>query len=225
MTGEQAKASTHTAKTGQGEVQGLSRRERVLVEAERLFALEGFHGVSMRDIAQAADVKLALVVYHFETKAKLYHAVFEHRKELFEERLQGIKSITDFTAPDALDRIVHAFVEPILRSQMSSSGKSYAQLVAREASDPCSENRGIIAEYFDPFAREFVRAIQLAMPHKSPEYVHWAYLFSVGALVMSVFDSRIARISEGTVEPAGLETKTRHMSTFIAAGIRAGPDF
>jgi AcrR family transcriptional regulator len=196
----------------------------VLIEAERLFALEGFHGVSMRDIAQAADVKLALIVYHFETKAKLYHAIFEHRKDLFEERLQGLKSIADFTSPDALERIVHAFVSPILRSQMSSAGKSYAQLVVREASDPCSETRGIIAEYFDPFAREFVQAIQLALPRKSPEYVHWAYLFAVGALVMSVFDSRIARISNDTVKPANLAAKTRHLTTFIAAGIRGGPD-
>lgn len=75
-----------------------------------------------------------------------------------------------------------------------------------------------------PFAREFVRAIQLALLRKSPEYVHWAYLFSVGALVMSVFDSRVVTISNGSVKPASLAAKTRHMTTFIAAGIRGGPD-
>lgn len=207
-----------------------SKRERVLREAERLFALEGFHGVTMRDIAGAADVKLALIVYHFETKNKLYHAIFEHRKDLFGERLGGLQSITDFAAPDALERIVHTFVAPVLRSQMSSAGKSYAQLVARESSDPTEATRGIVKEYFDPFAKEFIQALQQALPRKSLEYVHWAYMFAVGALVMSVFDSRLARITDGKTKPtdltkpADVAKKTEYLCTFICAGIRGGPD-
>ena len=57
--------------------------------------------------------------------------------------------------------------------------------------------RGIVAEYFDPFAVEFVHAIRTVLPRQDPDYAHWAYLYAVGALVMSVFDRRIERISEG----------------------------
>ena len=201
-----------------------SKRERVLHEAERLFALDGFHGVSMRDIAQAADVKLALIVYHFETKEKLYRAVFEHRKHLFDERLQLLRLVTDHAAPDALERIVHAFVEPILRSHMSDTGKSYAQLVVREASDPREETRGIIGAYFDPFAKEFITALQKALPDESLDYIRWAYLFAVGALVMSVFDSRMTRISDGATRPSDLQHKTSYLCNFIAGGMRGGRD-
>lgn len=199
-----------------------SKRERVLHEAERLFALDGFHGVSMRDIAQAADVKLALIVYHFETKEKLYRAVFEHRKHLFDERLQLLRLVTDYAAPDALERIVHAFVEPILRSHMLDTGRSYAQLVVREASDPREDTRGIIGDYFDPFAKEFIAALQKALPAKSLDYIRWAYLFAVGALVMSVFDSRMTRISDGATRPSDLQRKTRYLCDFIAGGMRGG---
>jgi len=207
-----------------------SKRERVLREAERLFAQEGFHGVTMRDIAKASDVNLALIVYHFETKNKLYHAIFEHRKDLFGERLGELRVVTDFDAPDALERIVHAFVAPVLRSQMSSAGKSYAQLVARESSDPSEATRGIVKEYFDPFAIEFIQALRQALPRKSLDYVHWAYMFAVGALVMSVFDSRLPRITGGKTKPTDLSKpaevnkKTQYLCAFICAGIRGGPD-
>lgn len=61
-----------------------SKRERVLDVAERLFAAGGFDGVSMRDIASAADVGLPLIVYHFETKMGLYRALFERRKTVLD---------------------------------------------------------------------------------------------------------------------------------------------
>lgn len=218
-----AKQAGHPVTNGQaGDAAAPSKRERILHEAERLFALEGFHGVSMRNIAQAADVKLALIVYHFETKEKLYRAVFEHRKHLFDERLQLLRQVRDYSAPDALERIVHAFVEPVVRSHMSDTGRSYAQLVVREASDPREETRGIIGDYFDPFAKEFVRALQEALPGKSVEYIRWAYLFAVGALVMSVFDSRMTRISDGATRPSDLERKTRYLCDFIVGGMRGG---
>lgn len=222
MTGKQAGSPVTKGKARDAGA-APSKRERVLLEAERLFALDGFHGVSMRDIAQAADVKLALIVYHFESKEKLYRAVFEHRKHLFDERLQLLRQVTDYQAPDALERIVHAFVEPILRSQMSDTGRSYAQLVVREASDPREETRGIIGDYFDPFAKEFIRALQQALPDKAPEYIRWAYLFAVGALVMSVFDSRMIRISDGATRPYDLESKSRYLCDFIAGGMRGVP--
>src|ERR1700744_2236310 len=93
------------------------RRERVLQAAAWLFAFEGFHGVSMRDIAKEADVGLPLVVYHFETKLNLYKSIFDEHKHLFAERLEELRSATAEPGPDLVERIVTAFVAPIMRSQ------------------------------------------------------------------------------------------------------------
>jgi len=49
-----------------------NRRRSILLAAERLFASKGFHGVSIRDIADEAGVPLALVGYYFGPKAELY---------------------------------------------------------------------------------------------------------------------------------------------------------
>ena len=89
-------------------------------------------------------------------------------------------------------------------------------------SDPREAERGIVAEYFDPFAVEFVHAIRTVLPRQDPDYAHWAYLYAVGALVMSVFDRRIERISEGQTHAGDLKNKAEYLVRFIVAGMRAG---
>lgn len=53
-------------------------RARVRDAALELFAERGEHGVTMRQIAERADVSPALVVHHFGSKAGLREAVVEH---------------------------------------------------------------------------------------------------------------------------------------------------
>lgn len=47
----------------------------ILRRAEELFAEKGFDGVTIRDLAQAADVNVATVHFHWKTKQTLYEAV------------------------------------------------------------------------------------------------------------------------------------------------------
>jgi AcrR family transcriptional regulator len=201
-----------------------SKRERILREAERLFALRGFHGASLRDIAKAAGVGLSIVVYHFDTKQGLYRAAFERHLWVLDQRIAELNAVTDFAAPDAVERIVAAFVMPVLRLQAAPQGGYYPLLTVREASDPQEAERGITRDYYDPMARQFIAALQRALPNTSPEYLHWAYLFSVGALVMNSFDERMARLSENRYQPGEMPTKARLLIAYIAAGIRGGPD-
>ena len=176
--------------------------------------------MSMRDIAAQAGVGLPLIVYHFETKQNLYRALFERFRTLLDARLTAL----------------HAPVAPGVTRWSTSSARwfcqwcrrragrpaAYAKLVAREVSDPREAERGIVAEYFDPFAVEFVHAIRTVLPRQDPDYAHWAYLYAVGALVMSVFDRRIERISEGQTHAGDLKNKAEYLVRFIVAGMRAG---
>ena len=123
---------------------------------------------------------------------------------------------------DPLEHIVRALVLPVVQAQGGEAGVAYAKLVAREVSDPREAERGIVAEYFDPFAVEFVHAIRTVLPRQDPDYAHWAYLYAVGALVMSVFDRRIERISEGQTHAGDLKNKAEYLVRFIVAGMRAG---
>ena len=68
---------------------GQRARARILDAAEQLFTLHGFHGTSMRDVADAAGVPLANVVYHFARKEQLYAALLH---ELNTEVVAGIEA-------------------------------------------------------------------------------------------------------------------------------------
>ena len=59
--GNCSSARSHTPK-------GQRAREHILATAEDAFAERGFHGTSMRDLAAAADLPLATLVYHFATQ-------------------------------------------------------------------------------------------------------------------------------------------------------------
>jgi AcrR family transcriptional regulator len=194
----------------------LARRERILDAAERVFAESGYHGTTLRQIAAAADVKLSLIGYHFESKLALYTAVFARRQHVNEERLRMLRSIEDLDAPDALDRIVSAFLDPVVA--LAEEGTAYRRLVLREAADPSSMQRPVIRDLFDPMAREFIAALRRALPGKPPGFYEWSYLFAVGALTQSAFDDRIGNLAVGPPPASNVDL----LRSFITAAWRHG---
>lgn len=192
-----------------------ARRTRILDVAQGLFAEHGFEAVSMRDIAAAADVSLALLTYHFGTKDRLYREIFARRQSVVDARLAHLAE-ADLRAGDALDQIVAAFVEPQMRLRETPDGLAFARLLAREAADPSSERRGIIEEFYDPMARRFIAALCEVRPDISVEQARWGYLFAVGAMSMSALDDRVQRFGEG--EPSALAKKTELLKAFIRGG-------
>ena len=66
-------------------------KERLILEAERLFAERGIDGVTMRMICEAADQKFAgSVQYHFGDLAGLLYAVFEYREEQLQPQREAL---------------------------------------------------------------------------------------------------------------------------------------
>lgn len=71
-------APTATAGSRTGRRGGDSTtRDDILIAARRLFSENGFSKTSMRSIAAAADVDVALVSYHFGNKRGLFAAVMD----------------------------------------------------------------------------------------------------------------------------------------------------
>lgn len=52
-------------------------KSKIIISATQLFALFGFHGVSMNKIARNAGVNKAGIYYHFHSKENLYRIVFQ----------------------------------------------------------------------------------------------------------------------------------------------------
>jgi AcrR family transcriptional regulator len=58
-------------------------RERIYSVAQRLFALRGYAGVSIADIAKEAKLAKSTVLHHFANKQKLYQEVVNESIALF----------------------------------------------------------------------------------------------------------------------------------------------
>jgi AcrR family transcriptional regulator len=88
-----------------------STKEQLVITAERLFAMHGMDGVSLRQIsAEAGNANNSAVQYHFGTKEQFVQAIFEYRipglmrrrRLLAAERGEGLRAC------------VEAYILPIL---------------------------------------------------------------------------------------------------------------
>jgi AcrR family transcriptional regulator len=204
---------------------GASARDRILEAAQRVFAIFGFDGASMRQIAEAAGVPVALVSYHFRSKDGLYRAVFYRRvPAIVEQRDAGIAiAMSEPDLDRRLELLVKVLVMPWLRLRARDKDPSLGRLLAHESIDPNSEARGIIRDLFDPVARKLLTALASALPSRSVQDIAWAYQFMLGAMVYVMSDAgRIARLSEGHCHPDDEEAAVAHMVAFLTAGIRFG---
>lgn len=204
----------------------VDRKGQILLAAERLFAQFGFHAVSIRQIAQEAQVPLALVGYHFGQKQDLFHAIFEHWSGTIEERMQGLQAVQ--TLPHSrlkLQRIVEAFVAPVIRLRASPEGEAYALLMTKGLSPQSDESDRVLRDFFDPMAQAYVTAIHATLQQENPEAkvtrgtAAWCYQFSLGVLLHHLGDQRVARLSHGQCLPNDSQVQP-HLIQFIVHGIR-----
>jgi len=194
----------------------------ILRSAEELFANGGLHGTSIRNIAIAANVPPALVLYYFKSKNELYHEIFRYRAEaLGEVREKRLSLLLRKTARPDLREALDAMVRPWIELRYEPGGVAYARLIAREVSDPNEASRGIIGKTLDPIARRFLQVLMDAVPELPQAKVHWAYHFLIAALVWIMANTgRIQRLSEGRCDVDDPETVIRETIDFFASGIQ-----
>jgi AcrR family transcriptional regulator len=100
-------------------------RERILDAATRLIAEKGFAATTVRDIATAADLNLAMIHYYFGNKEGLYRAIFEEKVTTVQRILSEAAS-SDGTSRERLERFVRAYTHFICTQ------RHFARIVQQE---------------------------------------------------------------------------------------------
>lgn len=100
-----------TATPGKRRRQPEEVRARILAAALTCFSRSGFDGTSVLQIARMAAVSVPLVIYHFQSKEKLWQTAVEEAVSQFEQRLDALNADSALSATEKLRQIILALVQ------------------------------------------------------------------------------------------------------------------
>jgi len=131
-------------------------KERILDEAEVLFANKGFHAVTVREITNAANCNLAAVNYYFGNKHNLYLEVFRARWIPRARRVQsGFRAALSAEDEMSLAGIVNALATAFLKGPLTDDERlRHSQLMIREMTRPGLAGDMLVDEVIKPFFGE-----------------------------------------------------------------------
>lgn len=89
---------------------GPDLKHALLKAAIDLFSERGFDGVSLSQIAAAANADTGLTRYYFGSKAKLWEAAMTYLSDCFSNTLSAENTFTEGTKTDALKSLITTFL-------------------------------------------------------------------------------------------------------------------
>jgi AcrR family transcriptional regulator len=193
--------------------------------AEQQFADIGFDAASLRQIALQADVPVALVSYHFKGKLGLYREVFRSRyPTIVEQRKAGLALAQMEDDPVRRpEMILKAVLIPMRTLRSLEGSRNFGVLLAREAHDPKSAERGIIQEIFDPVALATIDLLKQTLPSRSKAEIVWSFQTIIGTMFYIMADSgRAERLSGGACDPDDVDATLRYILPLLLNGVRGG---
>jgi AcrR family transcriptional regulator len=90
---------------------------QIIETAEKLFAEKGFKGTSVRDIAEEADINVAMISYYFGSKVKLMEAIFEVRIGSVQMRLENLLKDDSLSPLQKINMLVDEHVESVSQKE------------------------------------------------------------------------------------------------------------
>lgn len=95
-------------------IMSADKKEHIMHVAMELFAEKGFEGTSIRDLAQKADVNIAMVNYYFGSKEKLFEQLLADKAQFMRAKIEAVESNESLTEIEKLDHIIDGYVTRFL---------------------------------------------------------------------------------------------------------------
>lgn len=215
-------AASRDRRRGRAQARTPDPRAKILDAAEALFAERGFDGVSMRDIAFSADVRLGLATYYFPAKQALFEAVIARRTEVLNERRRSALSRLAERGTWEIEDVLVAFIEPYLGLSLDGEAgwRTYGRLIAQLAQG----NRWLplVERHLNETAYLFRDALAKSLPSTPPEVVARGFAFSIQLMVDAFTqNNRVEALSYGVYKGSDLRSTYNDLIPFLAGGIRA----
>jgi AcrR family transcriptional regulator len=190
----------------------VDTKTRLLNAAEKLFGQNGFDATSLRDITTEAQVNLASVNYHFQSK----DSVIGRRLEPVNHR--RIQMLDAAGPSPTLEQILEAFMAPILEREIWPAGP----LIGRVFSNPDQFLERVFKKHLASVAQRFRDAISQVLPGLPPEEIVWRLHFMAGSMShVLVFSQVLPAMTGGLCLPEDRNALMARLVTFLSAGFRA----
>jgi AcrR family transcriptional regulator len=196
----------------------VDTKTRILDAAEKLFGINGFEGTSLRDITTEADVNLAAVNYHFQSKDSLIEAVIARRVEpINDARMELLQA----AGPQpTVEQILLAFLAPIFNKDFSPS------IVGQMLAAPDIFVTKLYKKHLAPVVESFTNALKKALPEAREADLMWKLHFTAGAMTNVLARGHLLReLTHGLCDPSDRGAVLAQLVTFSAAGFRASEGF
>jgi AcrR family transcriptional regulator len=197
-------------------IERASTKGKILDAAEKLFGMNGFEATSLRDITSAADVNLAAINYHFQSKDSLIDAIVARRIEpVNKKRFELLEA----AGPNpTVEQILTAFMAPVMQVKVDA----VVPLIGRILSNPELFVERVFHMHLAPVSQRFIEALSKALPELPPSELLWRLHFSVGVLTHTMLWGRIfPKITNGVCDISDREALVDRAVRFVAAGFRA----
>jgi AcrR family transcriptional regulator len=95
-------------------VKSSTQKEKIIAAASQLFARQGYHGTSTREIARLAEVSENAIFRHFERKEDLFWSALRTRCSAIKLRRDTAEGMTEGDAPEVILPKIIEFLTDIL---------------------------------------------------------------------------------------------------------------
>ena len=203
---------------------GSDTRDRLLDQAEDLFAQRGYHGVSIREITTAANCNMASINYHFTNKKNLYLEVFRSRwvpreKRMLDEFLASLKGKKSPTPTEIITALAKAYLKgPFTDEEF----RRHRQLIVREMYNPTEAFEEVAEKTLKPL---FDVLYDLLKPFRHESAVGQGYLtfdiMSIFGIILYLNYSRpmVSRITGKAYDDTFKTLLIDHMVRFSLNGL------
>jgi AcrR family transcriptional regulator len=89
------------------------KQVQILEAAEQLFADKGFEGTSVRDVAEVANVNVAMISYYFGSKEKMLDSLFSYRSEASLMKLESMLYHKNITTLQKMNMLIDYYIDKI----------------------------------------------------------------------------------------------------------------
>ena len=95
----------------------LSTEEKIIDAARKLFTQKGFSATRTRDIAEEADINLALLNYYFRSKQNLFQIIIEEKFDVLFGVINPVLSNSEISIEEKIETLVTNYTNLLLENE------------------------------------------------------------------------------------------------------------